>query len=409
MPENKIVLPLFTPSFKRLRADAVWVTIANWAEGFEDRYDKAEVIAGETSYTSSQIRARCFPASSGKMHNKKVSAFRKSYIAKLFETLVKDFRWFYEDKKSLTIETDRFKHAPFIWQHHDLFQTRGLQIAKKLGLPSVLFVDAPYVWESKKWGINRFGWEWFAKKRGDCKPLKKADLVLVVSEEVKQAVLGLGIEEDKILITPCTVSTNRFDKADALTKRNSLGLADSFVIGWVGSFRKFHSLDLLIEAFKDVADTIPHAKLLLVGDGPERIRLQEKAIEIGLNDFVIFTGNIPHNDVNDYIGSFDIAVLPSQSNEGFHYSPLKLREFFAAGIPVIASSVGDVKFVMEESNGGWLIPAGSKSSIAKMIMSVESDRAEVDSAGLKARSYAINEMGISKQIAMIEDYFGIRS
>jgi glycosyltransferase involved in cell wall biosynthesis len=191
--------------------------------------------------------------------------------------------------------------------------------------------------------------------------------------------------------------------------RQSLGLTDNFIIGWVGSFRKFHSLDLLVDAFKDASVSSRQAKLLLVGDGPERIRLQEKISAYGLNDRVIFLGNIPHSEIHAYISSFDVAVLPSQSDEGFHYSPLKLREFFAAGVPVIGSAVGDVKIVIEESDGGWLVPPGNKDSIAEMIVRLASDRSAVDSVGSKEREYALTEMGIFKQIRMIENYFGIRS
>ncbi|WZL88729.1 glycosyltransferase family 4 protein [Salinimicrobium sp. 3283s] len=405
---NKFVsVPLLAPGFNRLRADAVWVTIANWAEGLEDRYGKAEVIAGETGYSAAEIRARCFPRSSETEKKRNPSKFRQSYIAKLFEMFVKDLRWFYEEQKSFSIDSERFKNAPFVWQHHDLFQTRGLKLAKKLGIPSVLFVDAPYVWESKKWGVHRFGWEGFAKRWGDSHPCRKADLILVVSDEVKRAVLDLGVDENRVLITPCTVSHKIFDRAKGNEVRKSLGLTSNFVIGWVGSFRKFHSLDLLVEAFRDISTSIPQAKLLLVGDGPERTRLQEKISDLELSERVIFSGNVPHNEVPDYISSFDVAVLPSQSNEGFHYSPLKLREFFAAGVPVIASAVGDVKLVIEESKGGWLVPPGSKNSIAEMIERIAMDRAAIDSAGSKARNYALTAMGISTQIRMIEDYFEI--
>ena len=399
-------VPLVAPSFNRLRADAVWVTIANWADGLGDHYGHAEVVAGESSYSADQIRARCFPANNGKIEKSEPNWFRHTYLAKLFEMFAKDLRWYYEEQKALSIDLERFRMAPFVWQHHDLFQTRGLKLAKKLGVPSVLFVDAPYVWESKKWGVDRLGWEWFAKRRGDSHPCRKADLVLVVSEEVKRAVLDLGVDENRILITPCTVSQKMFDKAKGNELRKSLGLNKNFVIGWVGSFRKFHSLDLLVEAFVDVSASIPEAKLLLVGDGPERIHLQKRVESYGLNGRVIFSGNVPHKEIHSYISSFDLAVLPSQSNEGFHYSPLKLREFFAAGVPVIASAVGDVETVIKESNGGWLVPPGSKEAIVEMVKKIQGNRVSISEAGSKARSYSIEEMGISKQIQMIEEYFG---
>lgn len=405
---SRVSVPLLAPDFRLLRADAVWVTIANWADGIAERYGHAEVIAGQTSYSADQIRARCFSPSPNAGLRRKPNSFRQSYFGKLSETFVKDLRWFYEEQKDLSIDVENFKNTPFVWQHHDLFQTRGLKLAKKLGVPSVLFVDAPYVWESGKWGISRIGWEWFASRWGDSRPCREADLVLVVSEEVKGAVLNLGVDESRVLITPCTVSPGRFDRVQGLEVRRSLGLTEDFVVGWVGSFRKFHSLDLLIDAFRDASASSRQSKLLLVGDGPERIRLQEKVNSYRLNDRVIFLGNIPNGEVPAYISSFDVAVLPAQSDEGFHYSPLKLREFFAAGVPVIASAVGEVKQIIEASDGGWLVPPGSKDLITEMIIKAESNRSMVFSAGGMAKDFALTEMGITKQIRIIEDYFRIR-
>ena len=150
--KKNVSVPLLAPSFNRLRADAVWVTIANWAEGLEEHYGRAEVIAGQNAYSADQIRARCFHSSRGKDKKSKLNWLRQTYLSKLFEMFAKDVRWFYEGQKALSIDVERFSNVPFVWQHHDLFQTRGLRLAKRLGVPSVLFVDAPYVWESKKWG-----------------------------------------------------------------------------------------------------------------------------------------------------------------------------------------------------------------------------------------------------------------
>lgn len=401
---SKVKVPLLVPGFRLLRADAVWVTISNWADGLEQRYGKAEVIAGQSSYSVTEIKDKCFSSKSGGKLKSKPSLFRRSFLGKLAETFAKDLRWYLENRKPITLDEGQFKGAPFVWQHHDLFQTQGLRLAKKMGVASVLFVDAPYVWESGKWGISRLGWKWFARRWGDALPCKKADLILAVSDEVKRAVMDLGVEENKILITPCTVSTKKFELADDVEVRLSLGLKDAFVIGWIGSFRKFHSLDLLIDSFKDISSTIKNTKLMLVGDGPERLRLQEKVAHLGLQDQVVFTGNIPHSRVQDYICSFDIAVLPSYENEGFHYSPLKLREFFAAGVPVIASAVGDVKRVIQDSGGGWLVMPGKKEDIVEKVRNINSNRLMLESYSTNAKKYASEEMGIMKQILMVEDY-----
>lgn len=404
---KKEKIPLFAPDFKLLRADAVWVTIANWAEGLEEQYGESVVFAGNDKFSNTEIRERCFTKNTP-LNLKRPTRLRKSFFAKLLETLFKDIRWFIENRKPLNIDLSQFKNSPFIWQHHDIFQTRGLKIAKQLEIPSVLFVDAPYVWESSHWGISRFGWKHLANIWGDTHPIQMADLVLVVSEEVKRAVLNLGVDESKVLVTPCTVSTKRFDKARGLQVKDSLGLRNDTVFGWVGSFRKFHSLDLLIDSFQELTKSASKVKLLLVGDGAEKARLEEKVSKLGLINQVIFTGNIPHNEVDAYISSFDVAVLPAASDAGFHYSPLKLREFFAAGVPVIASAVGEVKAIIEQSKGGWLVPAGDKWAIAEMMKNIISSKEVVQDAGVSAKEYAETEMGISKQIDMIEEFFNLK-
>jgi hypothetical protein len=69
--------------------------------------------------------------------------------------------------------------------------------------------------------------------------------------------------------------------------------------------------------------------------------------------------------------------------------------------------MGDVKHVIEDSNGGWLVEPKSKEAIGQMILDLEQDKESLMAASLRAREYAIKEMGVSKQIRMIEEYFGI--
>ena len=80
----------------------------------------------------------------------------------------------------------------FVWQHHDLFHRWGLDAAHRLGVPSVLFVDAPQVWEAKKWGVNRPIWGPWLERLMESPTLSDASLVACVSEDVRDAVARAG-------------------------------------------------------------------------------------------------------------------------------------------------------------------------------------------------------------------------
>src|SRR5690606_26431066 len=94
---------------------------------------------------------------------------------------------------------------------------------------------------------------------------------------------------------------------------------------------------------------VPRARLLLVGEGPQAASLRRQAAELGISDAVIFTGAVAPADVPGYLGEMDIAVAPYPAPSGdldggqdSYFSPLKVLEYMAAGLPVVASAVGQV-------------------------------------------------------------------
>ena len=114
------------------------------------------------------------------------------------------------------------------------------------------------------------------------------------------------------------------------------------MIGWSGSFRAFHRLDILIEAFAKVMAAAPNARLLLVGDGQERQHIEALVRARELDTSVVFTGKVSHEAVPTYLRAMDIAAIPAGADSDFHYSPLKLREFMACGVPTVAPQLGEM-------------------------------------------------------------------
>ena len=112
--------------------------------------------------------------------------------------------------------------------------------------------------------------------------------------------------------------------------RRRLGLDGQFVVGWVGSFRRFHAIENAVEAMVGLEG----ATLLLVGDGPERPRIE--ALARSRNVTAVFTGTVAHDQLPLYLATMDAALVTASRDASFHYSPLKLAEYLAAGLPVVA-------------------------------------------------------------------------
>src|SRR5690606_8001061 len=144
--------------------------------------------------------------------------------------------------------------------------TAGMELAERLGVPSVVFAPATPVWEARRWGVSRPGWGALVERFGEHPTLHRASLVACGSEEVAEQVERMGVHPSKLLITPTGVDVDLDLVSEGPCLRAELGLDESFVVGWIGSFRPFHAVHRLVEA---VAGE-PDMSLLLVGDGPER-------------------------------------------------------------------------------------------------------------------------------------------
>ena len=244
----------------------------------------------------------------------------------------------------------------FVWQRHSLFRTDGKALSKALGVPLVLSVHAMQVEEAASWGVARPGWSGLTKHFGEVRQLRAADLIVCVSEGVAESVARQGIADSRILVTPNGVDATHFrPREDRAAIRDDLGLEDAFVVGWCGSFRRFHGLDLALEAMALLRDSDPQAVLLLIGDGQDRARLERRVGEMNLTN-VRFTGTVSHDAMPGYLSACDAGLVLSPPRGPFHYSPVKLREYMACGLPVIAHAVGELKTSLTDGTDAMVIP-----------------------------------------------------
>jgi len=203
----------------------------------------------------------------------------------------------------------------------------------------------------------------------------KTDMMIASSEAVRQSFIQRGIRPAKIAVIHNSVDFARFDAVDREAARRAMRQAfgwdeGHFVVGTVARLERIKGLDHLIEAAKTVAEALPQARFLVVGDGPQREDLLSRVHHLELGEHCIFAGL--RSDVPQILPAFDLFVLPSLS-EALGTAAI---EALASGVPVVASRVGGVPEVVTHGETGLLVPPGDAMQLAQAILHVAANPAE---------------------------------
>jgi glycosyltransferase involved in cell wall biosynthesis len=270
-----------------------------------------------------------------------------------------------------------------IYERYALFRTEGCREARRAGLPLILEVNAPLAWEERRFrGLALVK----AAQAAERRIWAQADLVVVPSFPMRRRVLESG--QHRVLVVPNAVDPERFSPIGTVAAaelRAILGLEANFVIAFSGSLKWWHDLDALVDAAAGLPEDV-RAALLLVGDGPERTRLESRAAAAGLR--CVLTGAVPHEDVPRYLGIADVCVAGLSPDPALDYfSPLKALEYLAAGAPTVVAAAGDLGAVAE-AGAALSYPPGNAVELRRGLELLATDpelRALLSSAG---RAYA---------------------
>jgi glycosyltransferase involved in cell wall biosynthesis len=253
----------------------------------------------------------------------------------------------------------RFENDPpdFIYERASLFATAGVAIARNLRIPLILEVNAPLAVEQETYRATGFG---ELAAQAERWTLIHANAVVVVSSELREHALSLGVEPTCILVLPNGVNASHFHPGPPQADiRARLKLNGGPVLGFVGGLRPWHGAEVLPELIARLTTRHPDLRLVVAGDGPLRHQLEKSLDERGLRSRVVITGLVPHQEMPAIIRQFDIALAPYPKPEhAFYFSPLKLFEYMACGIPVVAAALGQIAEVVVDGQTGRLYPPG---------------------------------------------------
>lgn len=264
----------------------------------------------------------------------------------------------------------------------------ALRVGRTLGIPVVYEVRAFWEDAAVDHGTTREGsLRYRLTRRMETYALRNAAHVFTICEGLRADIVARGLPTGGVTVIPNAVDIESFDvggQPDAQLSAR-LGLAGKQVVGFIGSFYAYEGLDLLLQALPELLQRRPDVRLLLVGGGPQDAALKAQAQAMGLADKVVFTGRVPHDEVQRYYDLVDVLAYPRHSMRLTELvTPLKPLEAMAQGRLLVASDVGGHKELIRHRETGLLFKAGDPSALAMTLNDALADpqlAADIRTAG----------------------------
>jgi len=267
----------------------------------------------------------------------------------------------------------------------------SLWAGRKLGLPVVYEMRASWEDAAVDHGTTTEGSLRYRLSRAlESVALHLADQVTTICEGLRGDIVARGVPAERVTVihNAVDVSTFTFNAAPDELLRERLGLKGATVLGFAGSFYGYEGLHLLIDAAQRMLPHHPGLRLLLVGGGPQDAALKAQVVQAGLADRVIFTGRVPHAEVQRYYELIDVLAyprLPIRLTE--LVTPLKPLEAMAQGRMFVASDVGGHRELVRDGETGHLFKAGDAAALAQALDKVLAQRDQWQHVRQQARKF----------------------
>jgi glycosyltransferase involved in cell wall biosynthesis len=221
--------------------------------------------------------------------------------------------------------------------------------------------------------------------------LRKYAGVVAVSDEVKQRLLKAGVREEKIHLVRNGIDLRPFD--NAVPSLRDLTSDGGLLVGLVGRLAWEKGIDILLRAAVQVLAEFPSAKFVVVGEGPDRERLERLTNELKIRESLSMLGR--RDDMPAIYASLDVMVSSSRQ-EGL---PMAILEGMANGLPLVATDVGEVPTLVLDGRTGVLVPAEDENLLAAGIVDLLRDSVKRTRLGEAARQLIEDEFSAGRMTA----------
>jgi glycosyltransferase involved in cell wall biosynthesis len=267
-----------------------------------------------------------------------------------------------------------------IYERFALFSLGGVEAARALGIPHVTEVNAPLRAEAARFRtLPHPGLAAEVERM----VLEQTDRVFTVSSTLLSLLVADGLDPAKVEVVP-----NGIDAVSlrALAPRRGA----RFVVGFAGSLKPWHGIDVLVEGFAAALRHEPTMRLEVVGHGPLAATLAGPGLPAGSLDYL---GQLTHTETLRTISRWDVGAAPYPPLDDFYFSPLKVGEYMACGACPVTSDVPVLRELLGGGTRGVLVEPGSPAAFADALVALARDRGRARALGETARAFALESLG----------------
>jgi glycosyltransferase involved in cell wall biosynthesis len=296
--------------------------------------------------------------------------------------------------------------ADLVYQRYALGSYAGLDLARRLNVPLVLEFNGSEIWTGLHWGGGRLPLRrtLVALERRN---LRDASLIVVVSQPLKDQLVGEGIEPDRVMVNVNGVDVQALADARAHPPaywRTRTNLPQVLTIGFVGTFGLWHGVKLLPELIERVAEHRDDVRWVLIGDGPLHAEVAADLELRGMADRAWLTGVVPHSRAVELLACCEVCVsphVPNPDGSAFFGSPTKLFEYMGLGRAIVASDLDQIGEVLEDGRTALLASPGDVSATASAVVRLLDDEALRARLGRAALDEALERYSWDAHVARI--------
>lgn len=219
---------------------------------------------------------------------------------------------------------------------------------------------------------------------------RRCDVLVCVTDALKELIIReTGITAGKILVVPNGVDCTHFDPTKVTPKRPFSGPT----IGFAGALLRWHRLDILLDALGELEQEGVQFNLVVAGDGPMRTDWGNRSKELGIEERTLFLGQKSWDEIPAYLAGFDLGYLGNNLMDigVMYHSPLKLYEYMAMSLPVIAAENADSREMILPGEIGYLFKPGDKDDLMRVLRTVYAEKENWKKLGNRAREMVIRQ------------------